>query len=156
MVLVAVPTLRAQWTGVDAGILPASHSARVVDDRLAADYPQLSADPVVVAVHAPAGARAAVERYAASIARVDGVRAVSAPARLDGSTWRIDAVVPGSPLAGRAQDAVKEIRALPRPFRGRRRRRRGALRRRPRRDHRRPAGRAGPPRHDHARPAVGR
>ena len=39
MVLVAVPTLRAQWTGVDAGILPTSHSARVVDDRLAADYP---------------------------------------------------------------------------------------------------------------------
>jgi RND superfamily putative drug exporter len=116
MVLVAVPTLRAQWTGVDAGILPTSHSARVVDDRLAADYPRLSADPVVVAVHAPAGAREAVDRYAASIARVDGVRAVSAPVRLDGSTWRIDAVVPGSPLAERAQDAVKEIRALPRPF----------------------------------------
>ena len=84
MVLVAVPTLRAQWTGVDAGILPTSHSARVVDDRLAADYPQLSADPVVIAVHAPAGARAAVERYAASIARVDGVASVSAPERLDG------------------------------------------------------------------------
>jgi uncharacterized membrane protein YdfJ with MMPL/SSD domain len=116
MVLVAVPTLRAQWTGVDAGILPTSHSARVVDDRLAADYPRLSADPVVVAVHAPAGARDAVDRYAASIARVDGVRAVSAPVRLDGSTWRIDAAVPGSPLAERAQDAVKEIRALPRPF----------------------------------------
>jgi RND superfamily putative drug exporter len=117
MVLVAVPTLRAQWTGVDAGILPTSHSARVVDDRLAADYPRLSADPVVVAVHAPMGAREAVDRYAASIARVDGVGAVSAPERLDGSTWRINAVVPGSPLAARAQDAVKEIRALPRPFR---------------------------------------
>jgi trehalose monomycolate/heme transporter len=116
MVLVAVPTLRAQWTGVDAGILPASHSARAVDDRLGADYPQLSADPVVVAVHAPAGARAAVERYAASIGHVDGVRSVSAPQRLDGSTWRIDAVVPGSPLGDRAQDAVTAIRELPRPF----------------------------------------
>jgi RND superfamily putative drug exporter len=116
MVLVAVPTLRAQWTGVDAGILPASHSARAVDDRLGADYPQLSADPVVVAVRAPAGARAAVERYAASIGHVDGVRSVSAPQRLDGSTWRIDAVVPGSPLGDRAQDAVTAIRELPRPF----------------------------------------
>jgi uncharacterized membrane protein YdfJ with MMPL/SSD domain len=116
MVLVALPTLRAQWTGVDAGILPTSHSARVVDDRLAADYPQLSSEPVVMAIHAPASAGAAVERYAARIGRVDGVRSVSAPQRLDGSTWRIDAVVPGSPLGDRAQGAVKAIRELPRPF----------------------------------------
>jgi uncharacterized membrane protein YdfJ with MMPL/SSD domain len=116
MVLVALPTLRAQWTGVDAGVLPTSHSARVVDDRLAADYPQLSSDPVVVAAHAPAGARETVDRYAASIGRVDGVSSVSAAQRLDGSTWRIDAVVPGSPLGDRAQDAVKAIRELPRPF----------------------------------------
>jgi uncharacterized membrane protein YdfJ with MMPL/SSD domain len=116
MVLVAIPTLRAQWTGVDAGILPASHSARAVDDRLAADYPQLSSDPVVIAVHAPAGEGAAVDRYAASVARVDGVGRVSAPQRLDASTWRIDAVVPGSPLGDRAQGAVKDIRDLPRPF----------------------------------------
>jgi uncharacterized membrane protein YdfJ with MMPL/SSD domain len=116
MVLVALPTLRAQWTGVDAGVLPASHSARAVDDRLAADYPQLSSDPVVIAVHAPASASAAVERYAASVGRVDGVRSVSAPQRLDGSTWRIDAVVPGSPLGDQAQGAVKAIRELPRPF----------------------------------------
>jgi uncharacterized membrane protein YdfJ with MMPL/SSD domain len=116
MVLVALPTLRAQWTGVDAGVLPTSHSARVVDDRLAADYPQLSSDPVVVAVHASAGAREAVDRYAANIARVEGVSTVSKPQRLDAETWRIDAVVPGSPLGDRAQEAVKAIRALPRPF----------------------------------------
>ena len=116
MILGAIPTLRAQWTGVDAGILPASHSARAVDDRLAADYQQLSSDPVVIAVHAPAGAGAAVDRYAASVARVDGVGRVSAPQRLDASTWRIDAVVPGSPLGDRAQEAVKDIRDLPRPF----------------------------------------
>jgi uncharacterized membrane protein YdfJ with MMPL/SSD domain len=116
MVLVALPTLRAQWTGVDAGVLPPSHSARAVDDRLSADYPQLSSDPVVIAVHAPAGAGAAVERYAARVARVDGVRSVSAPQRLDGSTWRIDAVVPGSPLDDTAQSAVKGIRALAPPF----------------------------------------
>ena len=116
MVLVAIPTLRAQWTGVDAGILPTSHSARVVDDRLAADYPQLSSDPVVIAVHAPASARVAVDRYAAGVAGVDGVASVSAPQRLDASTWRFDAVVPGSPLGDTAQDAVKSIRDLSAPF----------------------------------------
>jgi uncharacterized membrane protein YdfJ with MMPL/SSD domain len=116
MILVAIPTLRAQWTGVDAGILPPSHSARAVDDRLAADYPQLSSDPVVIAVHAPAGARVAVDRYAASVGEVDGVRSVSAPQRLDRSTWRIDAVVPGSPLGQTAQNAVKAIRDLSPPL----------------------------------------
>ena len=116
MILVAIPTLRAQWTGVDAGILPTSHSARVVDDRLAADYPQLSADPVVIAVHAPASARVAVERYAAGVAGVGGVASVSAPQRLDASTWRIDAVVPGSPLGDTAQNAVRSIRDLSPPF----------------------------------------
>ena len=116
MILVALPALRAQWTGVDAGVLPASHSARAVDDRLAAGYPQLSADPVVIAVHAPATAAGAVDRYAASVARVDGVDSVSAPRRLDGSTWRIDAVVPGSPLGETAQNAVKGIRGLSPPF----------------------------------------
>jgi uncharacterized membrane protein YdfJ with MMPL/SSD domain len=116
MVLVATPTLRAQWTGVDAGILPASHSARAVDDRLAADYPQLSSDPVVIAVHAPADARAAVDRYATSVGHVDGVRSVSAPQRLGDSTWRLDAVVPGSPLDDTAQNAVTGIRALSPPF----------------------------------------
>jgi uncharacterized membrane protein YdfJ with MMPL/SSD domain len=116
MVLVALPTLRTQWTGVDAGILPASHSARAVSDRLASDYPQLSANPVVLAVDAPAGAREQVQRYADSVAAVDGVRSVAPAQRLDDHTWRIDAVVPGSPIAAGAQRTVSEISGLPRPF----------------------------------------
>lgn len=115
MVLLALPTLRTQWAGVDAGILPTSHSARVVDDRLNADYPQVSADPVVIAVDAPAGARAEVERYAASVAKVDGVRSVSTQP-VGPHTWRIDAIVPGSPVAAPAQRTVEDISALARPF----------------------------------------
>jgi uncharacterized membrane protein YdfJ with MMPL/SSD domain len=116
MVLVALPTLRAQWTGVDAGVLPTSHSARVVADRLSAQYPQLSADPVVLAVRAPASAGDDVGRYAAAVADVPGVRSVSAPRRLDADTWRIDAVVPGSPIAAPAQRTLKTISAVPAPY----------------------------------------
>jgi RND superfamily putative drug exporter len=116
MVLVALPTLRTQWTGVDAGILPTSHSARVVSDRLAAEYPQLSADPVVLAVQAPAKARSEVERYASRVAAVDGVRTVAPATFLGRQTWRIDAVVPGSPIGRSAQRTVAAISALPRPF----------------------------------------
>ena len=140
MVLVAIPTLRAQWTGVDAGILPTSHSARVVDDRLAADYPQLSADPVVIAVHAPAERAPAVERYAAASrasAACLGLRA-PAPRRIDVADRRRR---PG--LAARRHGAERG-EGHPRPVaavRRRRRRQRGALRRRPRRD-RRPACRS--------------
>jgi uncharacterized membrane protein YdfJ with MMPL/SSD domain len=116
MLLVALPTLRTQWTGVDANILPDSHSARVVSDRLASEYPQLSANPVVLAVDAPAGARQQVQRYADSVAAVDGVRSVAPVQRLDDHTWRIDAMVPGSPIASGAQGTVEAISALPRPF----------------------------------------
>jgi uncharacterized membrane protein YdfJ with MMPL/SSD domain len=116
MILVALPTLRTQWTGVDANVLPTSHSARVVSDRLGADYPQLSADPVTLVVEAPASARAEVQRYASRVAGVDGVRSV-VPAQLVGrQTWRIDAVVPGSQIAESAQRTVETISALPRPF----------------------------------------
>jgi RND superfamily putative drug exporter len=116
MLLVALPTLRVHWTGVDASVLPTSHSARVVADRLSAQYPQLSADPVVLAVAAPASAGDRVGRYASAIAGVAGVRSVGAPRALDGRTWRIDAVVSGSPIAAATQRTLKTISALPRPF----------------------------------------
>jgi uncharacterized membrane protein YdfJ with MMPL/SSD domain len=115
MLLVALPTLRTQWTGVDANVLPTSHSARIVSDRLGAEYPQLSADPVILAVDAPASARPEVERYASAVAAVDGVRSVT-PERVGDHTWRLDAVVPGSPIGQSAQRTVEAISALPRPF----------------------------------------
>jgi hypothetical protein len=64
------------------------------------------------------------------------VDSVSTPRRLDGSTWRIDAVVPGSPL-GERLNAVKGIRDLSPPFTVDAGGTRG-LRRWPRRDRRRP------------------
>jgi uncharacterized membrane protein YdfJ with MMPL/SSD domain len=116
MVVVALPTLRAHWSGVDASLLGTSHSARVVSDRLAAGYPRLSADPVVLAVDAPASARAGVQRYAASVAAVAGVHSVAPAQQLDAHTWRIDAVVPGSPIDAPSQRVVKTISDLPAPF----------------------------------------
>ena len=115
MVVVALPTLRVQWTGVDASVLPTSHSARVVADRLAVEYPRLSADPVVIAVRAPAGARAAVARYGAQVGDVAGVRSVTTE-RVGPGTWRIDAIVPGSPIAPAAQSTVAAISAVPHRF----------------------------------------
>jgi RND superfamily putative drug exporter len=116
MVALALPTLRAQWTGVEASLLSDAHSARVVSDRVAAEYPRLSTDPVVLAIDAHGADRAQVARYAAAVAAVPEVHSIAPPQRLDARTWRIDAVVPGSPIAERAQRAVEAIRALPGPF----------------------------------------
>ena len=119
MVLVAVPTLRAQWTGVDAGILPTSHSARVVDDRLAADYPRLSADPVVIAVHAPRrrarGRRALRGEHRARRRRARRVRP-GAPRRLDlADRRRRPRLAAGRARAGRGEGDPRAAAALPRP-----------------------------------------
>jgi uncharacterized membrane protein YdfJ with MMPL/SSD domain len=44
------------------------------------------------------------------------VSSVGAPRAVDAGTWRIDAVVPGSPIAPATQRTLKTISALPAPF----------------------------------------
>src|SRR5919198_3164213 len=53
LLLLAWPSLRAQWTGVDASILPTTKSARVVQDRIAAEFPRQDTTTVVAAISAP-------------------------------------------------------------------------------------------------------
>jgi RND superfamily putative drug exporter len=116
MVLVAVPALRTQWVGVDASVLPTSQSARVVADRLAADFGGLDDETVVLVASAPTGDAQAVDAYAQRVGRADGVVRVDRPQRLVDGAWRIDATVPGPPSGERAQDALAAVRAVPAPF----------------------------------------
>jgi RND superfamily putative drug exporter len=116
MVLVALPALRAQWVGVDASVLPSSQSARVVADRMAADFSGLDDETVVLVASAPAGDEDAVAAYAERVGRADGVAGVSRPQHLGDGAWRVDAAVPGPPSGARAQDALAAVRAVPAPF----------------------------------------
>jgi len=112
----ASPTLRVHWSGVDASALPTSQSARVVEDRLASEFPQLDASPAVVAVSAAPDAGPALEAYASRLRAVPGVRSVAAPRDLGSGTWAISVALEGQAVARVAQHAIASVRAVPAPF----------------------------------------
>jgi len=113
LVLVALPSLRTQWSGVDATVLPTSQSARVVSDRLAREFPLQDLNTAVIAVRAPATAGGRVAAYAGSVRGVPGVAEVSPPAYVGEGLWKLSAGVRGDPISSQSQRTIDRIRALP-------------------------------------------
>ena len=56
LILVGLPFTQIKFTGLDASVLGTSHSARVVEDALASEFPPNRTSPVIVAVRAPESA----------------------------------------------------------------------------------------------------
>src|SRR4051794_36917776 len=107
MLAVAAPSLSTTWSAIDGSVIPKGKSARMVADALErADGRAKS--PVVMAISAPAGARADVADLASRIRGVAGVERVSPPRPLSRGTWQIDAVATGDPAGPAAQRAVGE------------------------------------------------
>src|SRR5829696_1909903 len=115
LIVLGLPFLGIKFTGVDAGVLPRDHSARVVDDALARDFPPNRTNPVFVAVQAGRGDQAAVTAYARRLGEVPGVVAPPQvqPAR---GIYRIDLAGRGRPLGERAKELVRDVRAVEAPF----------------------------------------
>jgi RND superfamily putative drug exporter len=116
LIVLGIPFWGIKFTGVDASVLPRDHSARVVDDALAKEFPPNRATPVFIAARGGSGDRAAVERYARRLGRVPGV--VGAPrvqAAPDGTLYRIDLVARGRPLGEQAKEVVRDVRAVAAP-----------------------------------------
>ena len=116
MLVVALPALRAVWTPVDASVIPKGQSSRTVADTLTREFGGQDANPVTIALDAPADAGAGVAEYAAGLEGLAGVRSVAEPRALDGSTWQVDVVVAGEPEGDAAQALVAEIRDRPSPY----------------------------------------
>jgi uncharacterized membrane protein YdfJ with MMPL/SSD domain len=116
LIVVAVPSLRAEWTGVDASILPTSKSARVVSDRIQSDFPRADEAPLVASISAPRSARAGVASYARAVDGVPGVSGVTPPRYVGEGIWQLEASTPGQPVAPPAQQAVEQVRDVPAPF----------------------------------------
>jgi uncharacterized membrane protein YdfJ with MMPL/SSD domain len=116
LLVLALPSLRAQWTGVDASILPTSQSARVVDERVAHDFPQLDSAPMVLAISAPRDAAPDVARYRAAVSRVAGIDDAGQAHFIGTNTWRLTASASGSPIGTTEQETLSALRALPAPF----------------------------------------
>ena len=153
LILLGLPFTGVRFTGVDATVLPTSHSARVVDDALRAEFPVNRSAPVLVAVRAPASAGPELAAYAERLRGVEGVAAVGAPARagVDVAHRRGGARRPARRArAGGGARRPRRARALP----GARRRLDGGVPRPAGGARRRPAARAGVAHRDHARHPV--
>ena len=113
LLAVAVPATGLHWTSVDAKVLPKDKSARIVSDTIARAFPGADSTPIVVAVSAPPSAGGELRDYAARLARVDGVEAVTPPRNLGQGRWQIDVHARGDAAGSAAQDAVAGVRAEP-------------------------------------------
>jgi RND superfamily putative drug exporter len=116
LLALALPTLHTRWSGVDASVLPASQSSRVVADTIAREFPGADSTPTVIAVSAPAGASPRLAAYAKQLAGVPGVTSVSAPRRLSAGAWQLDVASAGAPIGAAAQRTLGDIRSLPAPY----------------------------------------
>jgi uncharacterized membrane protein YdfJ with MMPL/SSD domain len=115
LIALGLPFTQIQFTGVDAGVLGTSHSARVVDDALRTEFPPNRTTPILVAARAPESAGAEVQAYARRLGELPGVLAVQDPVAT-GGLWRIGVVAPGRRLDQSAKDAVEAVRAVDAPF----------------------------------------
>jgi RND superfamily putative drug exporter len=116
LLALAVPTLHAKWSGVNASVLPSSQSARVVADTISREFPGANSTPTVIALDAPASAAPRLTHYARKLAGLPDVTSVSTPRLLSANTWQLNLSTKGAPIGGSAQEALNSIRALPAPY----------------------------------------
>ena len=115
LILLGLPFLRIEFTGVDASVLPHERSARVVDDALRTEFPPGPTSPLTVAVRAGQDRRAEVEGFARRLEALPGVASVTPPQAGRG-LWRIDVQPSGSELSDSAKALVDDVRAERAPF----------------------------------------
>jgi uncharacterized membrane protein YdfJ with MMPL/SSD domain len=115
LIVAGLPFTQIEFTGLDASVLGKSHSGRVVEDALQAEFPPNRTSPVIVAARAPESARAEVAAYARRLGEIPGVLAIQEPQAARG-LWRIGVVAPGARLDETAKDAVRAVRAVDAPF----------------------------------------
>jgi RND superfamily putative drug exporter len=115
LLVIASPTLRVHWSGVDATVLPSGQSARVVSDALGREFAPQELNPITIAALAPASARAQLAGYAEHLREVPGVSAVGVPRYMGSDTWEVRLGATGDPISSQAQRTIARIRAIPTP-----------------------------------------
>jgi len=105
----ALPFLHVNYGLGDPRTLPASSQSYQVDQTLLASFPGMQADPIQVAAHIPAS-DPRVGAYAASLAHLPGVAAVSVERGLHGNVSVIDVTPTGSTQGTTAQHLVSVLR----------------------------------------------
>lgn len=109
LIVLGLPFLSIRFTGVDASVLPASASARVVDTALQRDFPATLASPAYAVLD---GTSRQATAYVAAVRRLPESALVLPPRRLAPDLWEVQATS-GRPFLDRSsQELVKAMRAL--------------------------------------------
>jgi uncharacterized membrane protein YdfJ with MMPL/SSD domain len=108
LIVLGLPFLSTRFTGVDASVLPASVSSRVVDTALRKDFPATFVSPAYAVVHGDAAAKA----YAAAARRLPDA-ALVLTRRLAPGAWEVRVSSGASFLEPASQRLVHEVRRLP-------------------------------------------
>jgi uncharacterized membrane protein YdfJ with MMPL/SSD domain len=116
LVVIALPIAGVKFTGYDTSGLPSTLPASQVNAALSTEFTGITSAPLQLIIDASPSARSEVATYAGSVARVDGVLAVTAPAEIGSTLWEVDATLAGSTLSPQAQAAVETVAHLPAPF----------------------------------------
>ena len=115
LIVLGLPFLRIDFTGVDASVLPKEKSARMVDDTIRAEFPPGPTSPVLVVAGVGERGRTGADDYGRRLAALDGVASVSPPEQA-GGYWLYDVVPEGTALSDSAKALVDDVRGLDVPF----------------------------------------
>jgi RND superfamily putative drug exporter len=115
LIAVGIPFAGIKFISVDARVLPASASARQVDNTLKAEFPPNRTSPLEVVVGRPANSQQ-VKALSSQIRHLPNVSAVS-PAQPAGPSNALLSVAPiDDPLSSGTQHLVHQIRGIQTPY----------------------------------------
>jgi RND superfamily putative drug exporter len=115
LIAVGIPFAGIRFIAVDASVLPATASARQVDDTLNRDFPPHRTDPLELVAGAPAGSPQ-LRALTARIRQLPGVSAVAPPQPGGPATSLVEIAPVQAPLTDATQRLLGEVRALNAPF----------------------------------------
>ncbi|MGD0167269.1 MAG: MMPL family transporter [Gaiellaceae bacterium] len=111
LLVLGLPFLGIRFTGIDASVLPAGISSRVVDQAVRSDFPAAAASPVYALLEHTTAAQA--RAYAARVRELPDAALVKPPRLLGAGSYELQASSGRPFLASGSQRLVREMRALP-------------------------------------------
>ncbi len=111
LIAVGIPFASIKFITVNAGVLPHTASARIVDETLNTEFPPNRTSPVEVVVGAPANAPQ-VKALAAEIKQLPDVSAIAAPQQAGPATTLLQVASTHPPLSDQTKSLVRQIRNL--------------------------------------------
>ena len=116
LLLIASPALGIRWSGIDASILPAGKSARVVSNELARQFPAQNLNAITITATAPRTAGSELTAYEARLRGVPGITTAQPPQYIGRGVWKLTLGANSDPISAPAQRTVQNVRALRAPI----------------------------------------